>query len=171
MGATRLIPRAVSCALCALAFVMALFALNLAVGFLPAAAAEPFDKFASNTVFIGAALACAWRAVAIREGRAAWALFAAGLLAWGLGDLYFTLALWDLEEIPVPSLADVGYLGLYPCFFAGLALLARARGVAPDHGLWVDGAIGALAVAALAATLLFDARTCCSSRSRPVCLR
>jgi len=147
----------VSCALLALGCVMAAFALELAVGFMPAAAAETFDKFASNIVFIGAALVCGWRAIAVREARTAWALFAAGLLAWGLGDLYFTLALWDLDEIPVPSIADVGYLGLYPCFFGGLALLARARGAATTRGLWVDGAIGALAVAALAATLLFDA--------------
>ena len=157
MGASTTIPPAASRVLCALGAVMALFALELAFAFMPSSAAETFDKFASNTVFIGAALVCGWRAIAIREARTAWALFALGLLAWGLGDLYFTLALWNRDDIPVPSLADVGYLGLYPCFFAGLALLAHARGVATDRGLWVDGAIGALAVAALAATLLFDA--------------
>jgi diguanylate cyclase (GGDEF)-like protein len=150
-------PPAVGLALGALAAVLALFAFELTVGVLPHAASELFQKFASNVVFIGAALVCAWRALAIRAERAAWALFALGLVCWGVGDLYFTVALWDLPVVPVPSLADVGYLALYPLFFAGLALLGRARAGAVEPMLWVDAAIGALAVAALAATLLFDA--------------
>jgi diguanylate cyclase (GGDEF)-like protein len=150
-------PPAVRAALGALGVVLALLTVELTVGVLPAAASELFQKFASNIVFVGAAVVCAWRAVAIRQERAAWALFALGLVAWGLGDLYFTLALWDLQEIPVPSPADAGYLALYPFFIGGLAVLGRARGGAADRSLWVDAAIGALAVAALAATLLFDA--------------
>jgi two-component system cell cycle response regulator len=157
MHRMRDMPPAVRLALGALGLVMALFALDLTLGIMPAAASEPFQKFASNIVFIGAALVCAWRAIAIREARVAWALFAVGLAGWGLGDLYFTLALWDLQDIPVPSLADVGYLILYPFFIGGLAVLRGARGGAADRGLWVDAAIGALAVAALGATLLFHA--------------
>jgi two-component system cell cycle response regulator len=150
-------PLAARLALGGLGLVMALFAVELTVGLMPAAASEPFQKFASNFVFIGSALVCFWRAIAIREERLAWALFAFGLVAWGLGDLYFTLALWDLPEVPVPSPADIGYLVLYPFFIAGLAVLGSARGVAADRSLWVDAAIGALAVAAFAATLLFGA--------------
>ena len=150
------LPPPVRLALGALAFLMAVFALEILVGIMPAAAAEPWEKFSSNAVFIGAALVCGWRALAIAEERFAWALFAAGLLAWGLGDLYFTFALWDLDEVPVPSLADAGYLGLYPLFFAGLALLARARVIATSRSGWIDACIGAFGVAALAATLLFD---------------
>jgi two-component system cell cycle response regulator len=149
-------PPAARRALGALVLVLAVFTVELTAGVLPSAASELFQKFTSNTVFIGAALVCAWRAIAIREARVAWALFAVGLVAWGLGDVYFTLALWDLEQIPVPSPADAGYLVLYPSFVAGLAVLGRVRGGAADRSLWVDAAIGALAVAALAATLLFD---------------
>jgi two-component system cell cycle response regulator len=140
-----------------LALVLAAFVVELAAGIMPAGASEPFQKFASNGVFIGAALVCGWRAVAIAEQRLAWMLFALGLLSWGLGDLYFTLALWDLADIPVPSPADAGYLGLYPLVFAGLMLLGRGRVAAAGRGAWVDALIVALAVAAFSATLLFDA--------------
>jgi diguanylate cyclase (GGDEF)-like protein len=150
-------PVPVRAVLGSLAFVMAAFALNLAIGILPAGSSELFQKFASNGVLIGSALVCCWRSLAIREERLAWALFGAGLLAWGLGDLYFTLALWDLDAIPLPSPADAGYLALYPLVYTGFALLARARVAAIGRSLWVDAAIAALAVAALAATLLFDA--------------
>jgi two-component system cell cycle response regulator len=157
VSSLKQIPLPVRVCLGALALVMAAFALELAAGVIPAGASEPFEKFASNIVFIGAAALCGWRAAAIREERVTWALFAAGLLAWGLGDLYFTVALWDVEEIPVPSLADAGYLALYPLFYAGLWLLVRARVVTTSRTLWVDAVIGALAVTALSATLLYDA--------------
>jgi two-component system cell cycle response regulator len=157
MESMKRMPAPVRAVLGVLALVMAAFALELAAGVLPAAASEPFQKFASNIVFIGAALVCGWRSLAIREERVAWALFGAGLMAWGLGDLYFTLALWDLDVIPLPSPADAGYLALYPLFYTGLVLLARARVATADRSLWVDGLIAALAVAAVAATLLFHA--------------
>jgi diguanylate cyclase (GGDEF)-like protein len=136
---------------------MVAFSAELAFGFVPAAAGERFQKYVSNLVFIGSALLCGWRAVAIAKERAAWALFAGGLLLWGLGDLYFTVALWDLEDIPIPSPADAGYLALYPLAYGGLVLLFRSRVARLGRSLWVDGLIGALSVAAFAATMLFDA--------------
>ena len=58
----------------------------------------------------------------------------------------------SLEAVPIPSPADIGYLALYPGVYAGLVLLYRTRGGADRRSLWVDGAVGALALAALAAT-------------------
>ena len=75
------------------------------------------------------------------------------------GDVYFAIALWDLHDIPLLSPADAGYLALYPFVFAGLVLLYRARGGGDGRSLWVDGAIGALAPAALGATLLDEPLT------------
>src|SRR4051812_22668103 len=150
-------PLPVRAALASLALVLAAFALELCSDVLPDALDQRFEKFASNAVFIGAALVCGWRSLAIRRERLAWGLFAVGLLAWGLGDLYFTVSLWNLEEIPLPSPADAGYLALYPPVYAGLALLVHSRVVTTDRSLWVDGVIAALALGALSATLLFDA--------------
>jgi len=121
---------------------------------IPRPTADTYEKVATNVVFLGAALLCAWRAAHDRAERAPWACFAVALALWGLGDLYYAIVLWDLDDIPLLSPADVGYLAMYPFAFAGLVLLYRARVDGDGHRLWVDGAIGALTITALAATLL-----------------
>ncbi|MFC6663558.1 putative bifunctional diguanylate cyclase/phosphodiesterase [Deinococcus multiflagellatus] len=52
------------------------------------------------------------------QTRRAWTLFTAGLLCWAAGQVAYV---WlDLTGAsPFPSLADVGYLLLAPCFFLG----------------------------------------------------
>jgi signal transduction histidine kinase len=56
--------------------------------------------------------------------RAPWYLFAAGLVAFAIGDAIFNFYADVLHETPpVPSAADVFYLGGYPLIAAGLALL------------------------------------------------
>lgn len=83
-----------------------------------------------------------------------WALFAAGLLLWGIGDLYYTLTFWGMEEAPFPSLADLGYFLFSPPVYAGLFMLLRARLPRVDRLLWIDGLTAALGAAALGASLL-----------------
>ena len=78
------------------------------------------------------------------------------MLAWSLGEVYYTAVLWDAEVIAIPSPADVGYLLLPPLVLAGILLLLRARARAVPRTLWVDGVIAALAVAALSAALVFE---------------
>ena len=80
-----------------------------------------------------------------------------GVLAWALGLFYYTFFQWDLETIPVPSLADAGYLLIYPPIWAALVLLYRSRIRGRSGALWIDGAIGALAVGAIGAAVVFDA--------------
>ncbi len=152
-------PPRVRVALAVLAVVTVAYAAQVSLILIPRPAAVPYEKVATNLVFLGAALLCAWRAIHARSERAPWACFAAGLGLWGLGDVYFAIALWDLKVIPVPSPADAGYLGLYPCALAGLYLLFRARGGAGRRSLWVDGAVGALALTALGSTLLYGPMT------------
>lgn len=58
--------------------------------------------------------------------RRTWQLFTAGILSWGFGQVIYTAL--DLTGRPTfPSLADLGYLLLIPCFLAGLLFLPRAR--------------------------------------------
>ena len=78
------------------------------------------------------------------------------MLAWSLGEVYYTVVLWDAEVIAIPSPADIGYLLLPPLALAGILLLLRARARAVPRTLWVDGVIAALAVAALSAALVFE---------------
>ena len=155
MEANALTRRRVRIALVGLAVLAAAYALQVTLIVIPRPGADLYEKLATNVVFVGAALLCAWRAIAVREERAAWACFAAALGCWELGDAYFALFLWDADPVPALSPADIGYLALYPFAFAGLVLLFRARGDGYGRSLWVDGAIGALALTALGATLLY----------------
>jgi diguanylate cyclase (GGDEF)-like protein len=115
-----------------------------------------FARWIGMAVELGAAGACVCRAVFVREERRVWALVALSVSLWVLGDLYFRVALWDLKVIPVPSPGDVGYLAFYPPAYAAIVLLVRARVASVRATLWVDGMIGGLAVASIAAAIVFD---------------
>jgi signal transduction histidine kinase len=57
---------------------------------------------------------------------AAWYLFAAGLMAFAIGDIVFDLYSWVWHrDPPIPSMADVSYLAGYPFLAVGLVLLVR----------------------------------------------
>ncbi len=115
-----------------------------------------FMRYAHDAVLLAATALCALRAVRHRSERLAWALIAGALLSWTLGEIYYTVVLWSVSSIPVPSPADIGYLGVYPLAFAGLSLLLRDRARQVSHTVWVDGIIAALVVAALGAAVVFE---------------
>jgi diguanylate cyclase (GGDEF)-like protein len=115
------------------------------------------ERWLGLAIEVGAALACVCRLVLVRQERRIWALVALSVSLWTLGDVYWRIALWDLEVIPVPSLADVGWLAFYVPAYAAIALLVRARVQSVWATLWVDGVIGGLAVASIAAAVVFDA--------------
>ena len=115
-----------------------------------------FEKVATNVVFLGSGVLCVVRAAVERRERAVWLSFGLGLLAWGIGNFYFTLALWDLDEIPFPSWADAGYLAFYPGVFVGLVLLIRSRVADLGRTVWVDGLTAALTIAGVGAAVVVD---------------
>ncbi|HYH89930.1 MAG TPA: diguanylate cyclase [Solirubrobacteraceae bacterium] len=157
MSALRTAPAAIRLALAALALLLTAYAAQIVFAFLPAPFGDQFLKFASNLIFFGSALVCGLRALRGPDERAAWLLIGLGLLSWSLGLLYYTLVQWDLEVIPIPSLADAGYLLIYPPVYAALVLLYRSRMRGRSRALWIDGAIGALAAGAIGAAIVFDA--------------
>jgi two-component system cell cycle response regulator len=95
----------------------------------------------------------------LRGGRAArgWLFLGLALAAWTLADVYWQIWLRDSNTIPSP--ADAGYLAVYPLAYAGVLLLARARGGAVGVARWLDGVIGGLAVASVAAAIVVSAVT------------
>ena len=123
MSALRSAPVAIRLLLAALTLLFAVYAAQILFTVLPGAVADPFMKWVSNLIFVGSAALCAARGLRGPGERGAWLLMGVGVLAWGLGLLYYTLFQWDLEAIPVPSPADVGYLLIYPPVFAALVLL------------------------------------------------
>ena len=102
-----------------------------------------------------AAACCLWRAATHRKERTPWLVIGLGMLSFAAAELYYTIFLEHKAEIPYPSLADALYLGLYPCCFAGLLLLARCRAGRLPWMLWVDGLIVALGFAAVAGALVY----------------
>ena len=121
---------------------------------------DGLDDFFQDWVYcgatVGAGAMCLLRGIAVRKERLAWLLMGAGLLSWGAGDITWTLLLADDPSPPYPSISDVLYLIFYPASYASLLLVARSRAESFRSSLWLDGAIAALTVAAVIATLAFQ---------------
>ena len=116
-----------------------------------------FSRFAHDVVLVVAAL-CLARVPSVHgPERLAWPLIGSGLLAWSVGEIYYTAVLWDDPDPPIPSLADAGYL-----LFPPLVLRRRARAAAPPRPRHPAPAVGRRrspprsAVAALSAAIVFE---------------
>jgi two-component system, cell cycle response regulator len=107
-------------------------------------------------VLVGAALAAA-RALRRRDDRLAWALIALAIACYGAAEILYYALLSGLESPPYPSVCDLLWLAFYPLSYTALVLMLRRR--IPDFqpSLWLDGALAALAVAAVAAAIVFRA--------------
>ena len=99
---------------------------------------------------------CILRAALVAEERAVWAIFGAGMVLFAAGYAYYFVAIQPLESVPYPSLSDA----LWLCYTGGslvaLMLLMSARLQGFRRSLWIDAAVGGLALAALSAALLID---------------
>ena len=76
-----------------------------------------------------------------RGQRWAPAFLGLGILSWALGQMVFTYYEWVLgRPPPLPSIADVGYLSVYPFLLLGILLLpARPIPVASRTRIALDG--------------------------------
>jgi diguanylate cyclase (GGDEF)-like protein/PAS domain S-box-containing protein len=80
----------------------------------------------------------------------AWYLFAAGQLAFTVGDMIFYVHEYLLrQEPPFPSVADVFYLATNPCLIVGLLLLVKRRTPGRDRASLVDALIVAVSMGLL----------------------
>jgi two-component system, cell cycle response regulator len=114
------------------------------------------EKWGYNVVLVGSGLACLTRGITTRAERAAWLTMGVAVVGWALGNVYYTAVLWDMDPIPIPSPSDVLWLVYYPVVYVAVAMLLRARIARFHASLWVDGALAALAVAALSAAVVFQ---------------
>ena len=115
------------------------------------------DDWLYTCILAGCALLCIARGIAGRDERAAWLLIGGGLAAWTAGDAYWAFHLADRQEVVYPSAADAARLLMFPAAYAGIVLLVRARVPRFHASLWLDGAIGALAIAAVTAAVMYPA--------------
>jgi diguanylate cyclase (GGDEF)-like protein len=116
---------------------------------------DAVGRWVYDAVVLGAALLVLARAALIPAERGAWLALGAGLLLWALGQTYYSIVLYYASPAPFPSPADFGFLAFYPASYLALVLLLRARVAHLERLAWVDGLIGALAVAGVAAALIF----------------
>jgi len=92
--------------------------------------------------------ACFLRAHRTPMVRRPWILIGLGAASWSLGQAVWTLYESGLrQEVPFPSLADLGYLGMVPLLAAGLLVLPGTPVVwSGRFRLLLDGCLVALAV-------------------------
>ncbi len=112
-------------------------------------------RWVYDAVVLGAALVVLARAARRPAERGAWLALGVGMLLWALGQTYYSVVLYYASPAPFPSPSDALFLAFYPASYLALVLLLRARIAQLEPLGWVDGLIGALAVAAVAAALIF----------------
>jgi len=132
------------------------FALHTIVGFGGAGGEDLFQDGIYNVLMLGSGVVVLARGVLVRDERAAWLTMGAGLLSWGLGELYYSLLIegTSAEAGGSVSGADVLYLTMYPCFYVALGLLARRHLRDLRASMWLDGLIAGLGAACVAAALV-----------------
>jgi diguanylate cyclase (GGDEF)-like protein len=116
---------------------------------------DAVGRWVYDAVVLGAAALVLVRGALLQAERKAWLALGLGLLLWALGQTYYSVVLYYASPAPFPSPADFGFLAFYPASYLALVLLLRARVAHLEPLAWVDGLIGALAVAGVAAALIF----------------
>jgi diguanylate cyclase (GGDEF)-like protein len=129
---------------------------NAVLGLGGQSAEKPVRDWLSSAVYILVAVIVAFRAVRVTTNRLPWAIFAAGLSLYGLGNLLWSLWIEHLPDVPIPSICDGLWLALYPLSYLGIVGLARLGGQRKvPAGVWLDGIIAGAGLAALGAALVF----------------
>ncbi len=133
---------------------LGVLALHAIVGFGGPRGDGLFDHGIYELLMVGATLTVLARSIAVPAQRTAWLAMGAGMLCWSLGDLYWILLLEGPHEPAGVSPADGLYLAFYPCVYVALVLLVGAHLRELRIGLWLDGLIGGLAVAAVGSAIV-----------------
>src|SRR6266498_5033947 len=110
-----------------------------------------------DNVMLAAGAVCIARGIIRRGDRLAWILIGTAVAAWGIGDTVWSLTIANDVNPPFPSVADIGFLAVYPLAYAAILLLLRSRMGTLRGSLWLDGVIGGLAVAALGTAVVSQA--------------
>ena len=111
------------------------------------------DAWLGSVALAAPGVACLVRAALGGPQRAAALLLGLAMLCFASGNVAY-VAMIRLDFVPpVPSLADVGFLGFYSLACAG-ALVIMRRGRLLSGTMWLDGLLGAVGAATALAALL-----------------
>jgi len=114
-----------------------------------------WDQWLVDGIIGASSLLCLWRARVGGERRA-WGAIGIALGVYFLGETYWNSVFANVANPPYPSWADAGYLGYYPPLYIGVMLLIRSRAGRFPASTWLEGLVGALALASVAASVVFD---------------
>jgi diguanylate cyclase (GGDEF)-like protein/PAS domain S-box-containing protein len=108
--------------------IVALFALVLSTGVGGPEVAQTVSNLGLCGAALAAAIACLLRARSFTgRMRWGWVFIGLGVLAWGLGQgAWVDLETFRGDEVPFPSMADLGYLGYVALVPVGLLVLPSA---------------------------------------------
>ena len=115
------------------------------------------DGWLQGFGYVTAASLALSRAAVRTSDRIAWGWIALALVGRALGFVLWLAVVRTQEPVPSPSVADVAWLAMYPLLMVGLVRMVRDRARLMTTSLALDGAVGALAAAAVAITLLYPA--------------
>jgi diguanylate cyclase (GGDEF)-like protein len=104
---------------------------------------------AYSAVFVIATGLCLLRAALMPTERSAWFALGGGLALYAAGWIVDLFVYGGAAS--QPSYADALWLGAYAGFYPGVVLLGRDRFARRGLGMWLDGLLGALALAAATA--------------------
>ena len=134
----------------AIVVVFAVFGVSTIPGVRPKPGYNIFlDGVLNNLAYELSAGLCFLRSRRAMTFRASWRVLAVGLALYGLGNICWTIFVGDSG--PMPSVADIFWLAFYVCAFIALLLVIREIADRLPLSLWLDGIVGGLAVAAIAA--------------------
>ncbi len=119
---------------------------------------DVFSSWVYIGLGLGAAVLLALRGFASDDRRGAWLALSIGAAMYAIGELIYELAYSEAPDLaPYPSVADAFWLGSYFAVGIGIVLVLRSRLRRAFHAtMWLDAAIGAATISALAATIAFD---------------
>ena len=122
-------------------------------GFGGTGAEDFFSRWTYLGIEVAASAVLAVRGLQRRGAWRAWLMLSAGLLTKAVGDVIYSLS-GNLATVPVPSVSDGFWLAFYPCAYASLLLLVRARVPRMLGAMRLDGVICGMTVAAVMACVM-----------------
>jgi diguanylate cyclase (GGDEF)-like protein len=122
----------------------------------PGQSVELVDGWLVAAFEVVASSLCIARAFRSVRGRAVPLTLGVGVLSWSIGDTLLTAQSAGGGTVPVPSLADLFWLGFYPIVYVALVLLMRRHIKKLGPATWLDGAVAGLGAAAVCACFAFN---------------
>jgi PAS domain S-box-containing protein len=104
---------------------------------------------------LAASLLCLSRVIGKRKHWRVALIMGLACMSWTAGDLALTLESLGGGSPPVPSVADIFYLGFFPLALTAIVIYVRGEIAHGQQPNWLDGAIAALGMAALCSGFAF----------------